>query len=283
VNRGFSRLVVFSLSLLVSFLLAALAAGCSGVPGLGGGRHEPRFSQKELSEPYNQITLNTSLTIDALPKIQRFQSDRGPLLGGVETLVEAGDRVATVGQSEDGRRTWFNMVVFDKFKLNVIRKYFFLEDEQASRLAILPGRGMRFDGQTVLGKDVLEASYPSENARRIAIFKAISQNLRNDVDAFSPGADSSNEDNKTLSVSGMLVSQTLDLILVKLESSTVLARRLGTTDGVDFDQTNFGPGKVWMVVRNNTAAVAMRFGVFGKQKIGLGSTSNQSKIANHKS
>ncbi|MEJ2702497.1 MAG: hypothetical protein P8Z79_08655 [Sedimentisphaerales bacterium] len=270
-NRGFSRLVALSLCALLSFLLAALAGGCSWVPALGAGRHEPRFSQKELSEPYDQITLNTSLTIDALPKIQRFQSDRGPLLGGVETLVEAGDRVATVGQSEDGRRTWFNMVVFDEFKLNVIRKYFFIEDEQASRFAILPGKGMRFDCQTVLGKDVLEASYHSENAKRIAIFKVISQNLRNDVDAFSAGTDSSNEDNKTLSVCGMLVSQTLDLILVKLESSAVLAMRLSSTEGVVFDQTNFGPGKVWMVVRNNAAAVALRFGAFRTQKIGLGS------------
>ena len=125
---------------LAAFLSAALMGGCSTVFPDSEAR-ERLFGQEELSEPYDQITLKKSLTIDALPKIQRFQSGRGPLLGGTEVLSEGQSTVATLGQSKDGRRTWFNMVAFHEFRLDVLRKYFFIVDERVARLAARPSRG----------------------------------------------------------------------------------------------------------------------------------------------
>lgn len=250
-----------SIGCLAAFFLAALPGGCSMVSP-DSEAQDRLFGREELSAPYDQIVLKTSLTIDALPKIQRFQSDRGPLLGGAEVLSEGQNTVATVGQSKDSRRTWFNMVVFHEFKLNVIRKYFFIVDEGRSHLGVQSGRGMRFDCQIVLDAEVLEKSYTSENVRRIAILKHVSQNLRKDIADLGVNTDSPNQNNKMLSVCGMLINQVLELILLKLDSSPVLATKLGSAGGVDFDHINFGKGKVQMTVQNDTATVAFRFGAF---------------------
>jgi len=67
--------------------------------------------------------------------------------------------------------------------------------------------------------------------------------------------------NKKLDVCGMLINQTLELILVKLDSSPVLATKLDSYDGVDFDHINFGKGNVRMIVKDDTVALTMCFGV----------------------
>lgn len=250
---------------LAALLLAALPGGCSFVSPDSEAK-EKLFSRDELSAPYNQITLVTSLTIDALPTIQRFQSDRGPLLGGAEVLSEGQNTVATSGQSKDGLRTWLNMVAFHEFRLNVIRKYFFIVDEGRTLLGIRSGRGMSFDCQTVLGKEVLETSYMSENTRRIAILRHVLENLRVDIKTLGVDTDSPNQDNKMLSVCGMLINQTLELISIKLDSSPVLALRLESIDGIDFDHISFGKGKIRMVIQNDMAAVSFQFGDFVNAK-----------------
>ena len=247
---------------LAAFILAALMGGCSVVSPEADAQDKRIFSRKELSEPYDQIALKTSLTIDALPKIQRFQSNRGPLLGGAEVLSEGRNTVATVGQSKNGRRTWFNMVVFHEFQLNVIRKYFFIVDERPSRFGVRSSRGMTFDCEIVVEKEVLDRLYTSENVRRIAILKHVSEKLREDIEALGISTDSPSQENKMLSVCGMLIHQTLELVLLKLDSSPVLATKLGGVGGVDFDHINFGKGKVGMVAEKDMAAIAFRFGAF---------------------
>lgn len=250
---------------LAAFFLAALLGGCS-VLFPEEAREKRLFSQEELSEPYDQITLKSSLTIDALPKMQRFQSDRGPLLGGAEALSEGDHTVATAGQSKDGLRTWFNMVVFHEFRLNVIRKAFFIVDEGRTSFGVQSGRGMRFDCQVVLDEEVLEKSYVSENLRKIAILKYVLENLREDIKEVGAQADSPTRDNKMLGVCGMLVNQALELIVSKLNSSPVLAAKLGSADGMDFDHITFGEGKVRMEVKSDMAAVSFRFGDFVEAK-----------------
>lgn len=263
-RRTRSGLFWFSACYLAAFLLAVLLGGCSWVSPKDEARKKRLFSLEELSEPYDQITLKTSLTIDALPKIQRFQSDRGPLLGGVEVLSEGQSTVATLGQNKDGRRTWFNIVAFHEFKLNVVRKYFFIVDERAKRLTARSTRGMRLDCEIVLDRELLNRSYSSENVRRITILGYISENLRKDIEKLGVNIDSPDQDNKMLSVCGMLINQTLDLVLLKLDSSPVLATKLDNATGIDFDHINFGEGKVRMIVQDDTVAFTMRFGAFAR-------------------
>jgi hypothetical protein len=260
-----------------ALLLAIFLVGCSKE---SSGQRQPVFSQEELCEPYRHIILKKSLTIDALPKIQRFQSDRGPLLGGVEVLSQGQSIAASLGQSKDGRETWFNMVTFDEYKLNVIRKYFFVVDEDAAHFPAPFRRGLRFDCEMVLDQEILDESYPSENARRIAILRRVLENLRNDMEALPTDANSPNQDNKMLSVCGMLLNQTLEMILVKLDASPVLAMKLSEPPGVDFDHINFGEGKVLMVVQDDMVGVRLRFGAFAVAEDNVSIVNQKSQIIN---
>ena len=251
-----------ALCLVSFFLLAAMPGGCSDE---SLGRRQNIFALEELSLPYDHIAVQESLTIDALPKLQRFESERGPLLGGIEALSQGENIAVTLGQSKDGRKTWFNMVTFDEYKLDVLRKYFFCVDEDAARFPARLRRGFRFECEMVLDERVLTQTYPSENATRIAILRHVRENLRKDVEELGAG-DSPAQPNKMLSVCGMLLNRTLEMILLKLESSPVLGSKLGEGTGVDFDHVNFGAGKVLMVFLDNMVALRIRFGAFTDAK-----------------
>lgn len=229
-------------------------------------RRQPVFSQDELYEPYRKIVLKKSMTIDAMPKMQRFQSERGPLLGGIEVLSQSQNIIASLGQGKDGRQMWFNMVTFDPYEMDVVRKYFFVVDEQAARFPAQYRQGLRFDCEMVLDKGILGESYASENARRIAILRRVAENLRGDIAELAADANSPNQDNEMLSVCGMLLNQTLETILVKLDASPVLAANLNKSPGVVFDHINFGQGRILMVVVNDLVGIQIRVGAFAVAK-----------------
>jgi hypothetical protein len=256
-----NRRLAFALCFYAGLFLGIQLAGCSAVssPAASKNRHS---GQEELSAPYDQIVLKKSLTLDALPKIRRSQSGPGSFLAETETVSHSDRVVASLGQSPDGYNTWFNMVTFHEYRLNVIRKYFFAVEDRAGSLRTRARRGLRFDCEMVLGKEVLGESFTSENARRIAMLRYVLDNIRKDINDLGSDVDVPGQYNKKLDVCGMLINQALELILVKLNSSPVLADKLSSGDGVDFDHINFGEGKVWMVVSDDTVAVNTRFGVF---------------------
>lgn len=245
------------------FLLAVLLAGCSGE---SSGWRQGVFSQDELYEPYRKIMLKKSMTIDAIPKMQRFQSERGPLLGGIEVLSQSQNITASLGQGKDGRQMWFNMVTFDPYELDVIRKYFFVVDEKAASFPAQFRQGLRFDCEMVLDEKLLSESYASESARRIAILKRIAESLRSDIAELAADANSPNQNNEMLNVCGMMLNQTLETILVKLDASPVLAAKLNESPGVVFDHINFGQGRILMVVVNDLVGIQVRVGAFAVPK-----------------
>jgi len=243
-------------------LSGAILAGCSTVSSPDAAQNQQLSEEQELSAPYDQITLKKSLTLDALPKIRRSQSERGSFLAEVETVSHSDRVVASLGQSQDGSRIWFNMVTFHQYRLNVIRKYFFVVDDRAGSLRARPKRGLRFNCEMVLGKEVLGEFHASESLRRIVILRYVLAQMRKDIKELGDDVDVPDQYNMKLDVCGMLINQTLELILVKLNSSPVLATKLSSADGLDFDHINFGKGKVQMVVEDDTVALTMRFGAF---------------------
>jgi len=248
---------------LILCCLATLAGGCSSQSGLASQRGRLSFEQ-EVSAPYDQIAIKQSLTLDALPAIQRTRVQLPPALAGTELLSRNADAVASVGQSKDGQRTWFNMIRFHEFRLNVIRKYFMLVDERAGRLRPGSRRGMRFDCQVVLGQALLDESYPSEYARQITILKHVLENLRKDAAELGADIDAPGQNNRTLSVLTMLMNQTFEMILLKLDSSPMLTARLSGPDGAQFDHINFDQGTVRMTIDDDVATVEIRFGSFAR-------------------
>ncbi|MFH1717447.1 MAG: hypothetical protein ABIF19_08870 [Planctomycetota bacterium] len=248
---------------LLACCLAALAGGCSSQSGLASRRGQLSFEQ-EVSAPYDQIAIKQSLTLDALPAIQRTRGQLPPALAGTELLSRSANVIASVGQSKDGQRTWFNMIRFHENRLNVIRKYFLLVDERTGSLRAGSRRGLRFDCQMVLEEAVLSESYPSEYARQIAMLRYVRENLRRDADELGADIDAPGQNNRTLSVLTMLMNQTFEMILLKLDSSPMLTAQLSRPGGAQFDHLNFDKGTVRMAVEGDIATVEIRFGPFAR-------------------
>ncbi|HCO96301.1 MAG TPA: hypothetical protein DIU00_20575 [Phycisphaerales bacterium] len=256
-----NRRLAFALCCYAGLFLGILLAGCSAVssPAASKNRHS---GQEELSAPYDQIVLKKSLTLDALPKIRRSQSGPGSLLAETETVSHSDRVVASLGQSPDGYSTWFNMVTFHEYRLNVIRKYFFAVEDRAGSLRTRPRRGLRFDCEMVLGKEALGESFASENARRIEMLRYVLENIRKDINELGADVDVPGQYNKKLDVCGMLINQTFETVLVKLDASPILAMRLSQAGGAEFDHINFNKGTVELVATDDTVAVKVLFGAF---------------------
>ena len=256
-SRVGKRRLIFTGCCCAGLIICILLPGCSAPAG-----RRQLSELQELSAPYNQIELKNSLTLDALPKIRRYKSESGSLLAKVETVSHSDRVVASLGQNTDGNSTWFNMVRFHENQLNVIHKYFFAVIDRTGSLTRRPRRGLCFDCEMVLDKDVLDKSYTSVNTRRIAILRYVLDSTRKDIKELGDDVDVPDQYNKELDVCGMLINQTLELILAKLNSSPVLATKLSSDGGLDFDYISFGKGKVRMTIKDDTVAFAMCFGVY---------------------
>ncbi len=245
---------------LAALLLCNFTGGCSSWSSRAG-TEQPSFEDM-LSAPYAQTRLKSSLTLDVLPKIQRSQGELEPHFSGAELLSQGENVVASSGQTEDGRRIWFNMVAFHEFKLNAIRKYFFVVDDREPTLAGKPRRGLRFDCEMVLSEEVLGKSYADENARQIAVLNYILDNLHTDMKGFSVPGDAGGQSDKNLSVCGMLINQTFEIILRELDSSPALAAQLNRPGGVKLDHITFDKGTVRMGAGGDTVVIKINFGIF---------------------
>jgi len=242
--------------------LVNLLGGCSSESSSADRRRQRFTYEEKLSTPYNQIELKKSMTLDALPKIKRWQNELGPQFGGTELLSHGESVVAAVGQSKDGYKTWFNLVAFHEYRLNVMRKYFFVVDEKTTSLRAGYDSGLRFDCEMVLEEEVLDRSYASENTRRVVILNYVFESLRKDIDALGAGIDTPGQSNKMLSVCGMLINQLFKMIILELDSSPVLVMKLSEAEGIEFDHINFDKGRVRMMVEDDTVALEIRLGAF---------------------
>ena len=257
-----NRRLTIAVCCYTGLLAGILLSGCSAVSSPAAAQSRQLAGQQELSAPYDRITLKKSLTLDALPKIRRSRSQPSSILAETETVSHSDRVVASLGQSPDGYSTWFNMVTFHEFRLNVIRKYFFAVDDRAGSLRTRARRGLRFDCEIVLSKEVLGGSYASENERRIAILRYVLDSVRKDIKDLGDDVDVPGQYNQKLDVCGMLINQMFETVLVKLEASPVLAMKLSRAGGAQFDHINFNKGTVRMVVEDDAVAVKVRFGAF---------------------
>jgi hypothetical protein len=243
-------------------LLGTFLGGCSALSPGTGAQQRPLSYEERLSAPYDQTILKRSLTLDTLPKIRRSPGELGRHYEGTELLSNSDNVIVSLGQSKDGNKTWFNMFRFHEHRQNVIRKYFFLVEDKATLLRVGSRQGLRFDCEMALGQEVLDGPYANENARRIAILRHVLDNLRKDIDEVAAGVESPGQNNKMLSVCGMLMNQAFEMIRLRLDSSPVLVTRLSEAGGVNFSHINFDKGKVRMVVLGDTVAVRIRLGAF---------------------
>lgn len=203
-------------------------------------------SEAEISASYHRTKLRESNAADVLASIYRPK---------YELLSQSKSVVASLGKKKKGHKIWYNMVAFDENELTAKRKYFFVVDEKAKSLLIWPKRRLSFDSEMVLETEVLDEPYANANARRIAILKQVLENIRRDVDEFAA-------DNKMLGICGLLINQTFETVLRKLDESPVLASKLSDAEGFGFDHITLGKGNIAMNVTNDIVKVKVRLGSF---------------------
>ncbi len=251
-----SRKSTVAIHLFAVLLLGTLLGGCSAT------RARQLSYQAKLSTPYDQIMVKQSVIQNAVPKIQRLKDEPGADFAGDELISHSDNVVVSLGQSKDGYQSWFNMVTFQENELTAIRKYFFFVKDKTRGFQFRPSRGLRFDCEMVLEKEILAEPDTSENARRIAILRTVLDNLRKDIGELSDDTGATGQENKALDICRMLIKQTFEVILRELYSSPVLATRLNQAGGVGFNHINFDKGKIQMVVMGGIVTVKIRLGAF---------------------
>ncbi len=233
--------------------LLFILSGCAVVDTVGFFTPEKPPFDEQISEGYERIELKKSSSADVLSMI---------CLPEYEMLSQSKSVIASLGQKKKGYKTWLKMAAFDENELTARRKYLMAVDERPKFLFVEPWAGLEFDCETVLEKDVIDKPYSNENARRIAIMRQVSKNVRGDIAEVK-------QDNKMIDVSGMLINQALATVLVKLDGSPVLAAKLNGPDGIEFEHTSFDKGKVWMVVGDDVVTVKIMLGSLVKKKADL--------------
>ncbi|MHC4424259.1 MAG: hypothetical protein ACYSWR_06275 [Planctomycetota bacterium] len=208
-------------------------------------REKPPYDT-ELYEVYSLTELKTSSAAEVLGMIHDPEC---------ELLSQSKSVIASFGQKKKGYKRWFNMVAFDENELTARRKYFFIVDEKSKGFPFMPKRRLRFESKMIMERGVLGEPYADQNARRLAILRDVLANLNKDTDEVKA-------DNKQLDVCRMLINQTLEAILQKLEESPVLASKLSDAKGVRFDHITLGKGSIRMDVAGDVVDVRVRVDAF---------------------
>lgn len=234
-------------ALRISVLMACwLLAGCSAV-GLFAPEGPPYY--EDIYAGYRQVQLKTSDSADVLTTLGKAPN---------ELISQSKSVIAAAGQRRKGYENWCNMVAFDQDTLIAKRKYVLIADERPKALFVEPWEGMSFDCEVVLDGAILSKPYASENARRVAILKRISEDMRKDVGEVAT-------DNKMLEVDGVIVNQAFAAVLTDLDSSPVLASKLTESQGLAFKHTSFNKGLIWMTVEGDVATIRIQLGSTAKK------------------
>ena len=233
---------------LFTFTLLGWLCGCSVVQFVTPER--PPYDQ-QFAQSYEHTILKQSNSADVLTTIHIPEH---------ELLSQSKSVIASTGQKKKGYKTWLKMVAFDENELTAQRKYLLIADERPRFLFVEPWEALRFDCEMVLDSKVLDEPYANENARRIAILRHILESARSDIDELA-------QDNKTITVCGMLINQALEAALVKLDSSPALAVKLSDENGLGFEHNSFDKGRIKLAITDDIASVKILLGSLVKRKV----------------
>ncbi len=228
--------------------------------GLGGCQEGEQTSDAErpvveprLSDIYTATVLGRSNSLDVLEMVKQRPD---------ELLSQSDSVVASQGEDKKGLRLWFTMVAFDEHSMKAARKYFFLVDENVKKAWFGKSKqGMVFHCQAVLPADVGQKPYEDENAKTRAIVGYVQKAFGADVDGLGEDVAAGAPDARRLGVSGLMVNQALRDVVVRIGGSPVLAGRLGSPQGLEFDHPNFEKGTARISVQGDTANLSIEMGV----------------------
>jgi len=232
------------------FTFALFFSGCGPMDVVELATPEKEPSYLHIAAVYDRITLNRSTPAEVLASIK---------ISDDETVSQSKRVVASAGEQKEGKQKWFNMVSFSENELSAKSKYTFFVDERPKVLFVEPWEGAAYEGALVLGQDVLGKPYNNENARRIAVLKAVLGSVRSDVKEVRT-------DNKIINICGTVINQAFETVLAKLNESPSLAERLSDpNEGLGFEHPSFGKGKIGLKIEDDIAVTKIMLGSFTGQ------------------
>lgn len=250
----------------VSLTLCALAllagvSGCTNLPRLV----KPKLPYERMAIPYARTQIKASSSLDVLGLVEAPEYQFDPKVVRKQLLNQSNTMVALSGQSANGRKTWVNTVVFDERRMTARRKYFFCSDEKATvnpnnpKRRIFPARkGILFEAQFVLDSDILTAPYATAEARQIAIIRWLAERYNQDVRSLTGRADQPVAANELISLSGMMMNQVFQGVLLALSKTPGLARNLRDPQGVEFPHISLDTGRIQMIVTSEVVTMKIR-------------------------
>lgn len=208
------------------------------------GCRVPPNKYEGVFDRYYSTTLKMSTSSDVLAVLQNDD----------ELLSTSENVVATWGKAGGKDRThWFNMVAFDEETMLAIRKYGFILEETRWGLNRTPLPALRFDAEIVMPAEILEAPYPSANARLIEI-------LKESRDAFKDDSAELTYDADVLRGSVMMVQQALNSVVLKLTQSPAYAVNLPLLEGLEFDHPTLSESRIRMVIEEDIVKIKIKAG-----------------------
>jgi hypothetical protein len=220
---------------------AMMIVALVGLTGCG----EKLNTRQDIESRYYRTTLKQSTSADVLSYIQDPNT---------EHLSQSESVVASWGDVNKTRTHWFDMVAFDEENLTAARKYgFTMADYRGWNTK--PRPHIQLDVEAVLDAKTLNAAYPSQNQMRIEIIKKLKTMFFDDSQAVS-------YESATLKSSAMVVTQTLNNLLTKLDKSPGLAEDLSKVEGLEFDLMNIGKdkGRVRMLIKDDIVKLKIKAG-----------------------
>jgi hypothetical protein len=169
-----------------------------------------------------------------------------------EMVTQSKSAVVSWGEKKETSQFWLTMAAFNEEDFTVTRKYFLTVDEKPWHLGAI-GQALRFDSEMTIDEATLTEPYPGENEKRIAIFKKVLENTRDDFAQVR-------QDNRVLNEGAMMTNQTMERIIYVLKESPTLAAKFDDPNGFEFDHPTLGKGRVGMTLNNDVTKIKIRIG-----------------------
>ncbi len=222
--------------------------GCGIEEPLERFQFEPRPWTSRMPAAFYQVELKKSTSADVLTFIKSHKK---------EYLVQSESVVGSWSERKKTCQYWMNAVAFDDESFTAQRKYFLTVDEKPWH-PFAERQKLRFDAWMVFPQEVLEESYPSESARRIALLKKTIEYYRDDMVMLRREA-------RVIDSGSMLVNQVFSNMLYQFEKSPSFTDTLASLDGVWFDHITLNKGRVRMVEQDGIVKVKIKIGPYANR------------------
>lgn len=237
------------LKILGAMAMVMAAQGCSTFQRY---IHPGQFSYPQLSSLYRQTALNRTGSLEVIRAAQAAPGEEDALdLRECQWVAESGHVVAAFGQSSDTYTHWFSLFAFDPYDLTATRKYFFLFNEKAAASPfdghrfLKPRRVLVFEAELIM-TDSLPQPARRETERKVAVLKEATRQLRKDVEVMTTGQEGAVRHYHELASNGMFSNQVLEAAARRLEQFPILADKLTSQEGVEFQPVGLDKGTIWM-------------------------------------